>query len=172
VTGLCGLFSMETPARQGLLGMTFLGDIEAQTRAEARRALENFREENGAKYPMALASSTATDAAHRVLRLFCRALAPPPDYEPDREQLRRRPAADPSDQGRWIEDRGPRHGLQAARVGLGAAATVQRPRARGRRPRRREVQGRHRGHRRQPQRRNDRREGRRVIILHCQIHNI
>jgi hypothetical protein len=63
-----------------------------------------------------------------------------------------------------------RDGLQAAGVSAGALATVQRPRARHRRARRREVQGRHQGHRRRQ--RDDTGQGRRLIILHRQIHNI
>jgi len=102
-----------------------------------------------------------TDA--RVLRLPRRALAPPADHESDRELVRDRQAADPGHEGRRLEDRRTGDGLQAAGVSAGALATVQRPRARRGRTRRREVQGRHQGHQRRHQRRqrDDAGEGRR-----------
>ena len=148
--------------------------IEAPTRKDARPALEVFREEYGAKYPKALAKLDRDwTAADRVLRLPRRALAAPADHEPDRERVRDRPAAHAGHEGRRLEDRRARDGLQAARDRPGTLAAVQRPPPRRRRSRRREVQGRHQSHRRrQPRRRNDGREGRRLIILHCQIHNI
>jgi hypothetical protein len=113
------------------------------------------------------------DAADRVLRLPRRALAAPTNHEPDRELVRHSAPAHQGHEGRRPEDRRAGDGLQAAGVSAGTLATVQRPRARRRRARRREVQGRHQGHRGRHQRqRDDRREGRRLIILHCQTHNI
>ena len=91
------------------------------------------------------------EAAHRVLRLPRRALATPTDDEPDRELVRDRPPSDQGHQGRRLEGRRAGDGLQAPRVSAGTLATVQRPRAGRRRARRREVQGRHQGHRRRHQ---------------------
>ena len=107
--------------------------------------------------------------AHRVLRLPRRALAASADDEPDREQLRDREAPHQGHQGRRLEEGRARDGLQAARRRPGTLAAVQRPRARRRRARRREVQGRHQGHRRRHH--DDGREGRR-LMLHLLIHNI
>ena len=84
--------------------------------------------------------------AHRVLRLPRRALAAPAHDKPDREQLRDRQAPHQGHQGRRLQEGRARDGLQAPGRRPGALAAVQRPRARHRRARRREVQGRHQGH--------------------------
>ena len=65
--------------------------------------------------------------AHRLLRLPRRALAPPKDHEPDREQLRDGQAAHPGDEGRRVEEGRAGDGLQAARRRPGALAPGQRP---------------------------------------------
>ena len=142
---------------------------EAPSRADARKALERFRDEFDAKYPKALAKREGLAAAHRVLRLPSRALEAPTDHESDREQPRDRQAPHEGHQGRRLEESRARDGLQAARRRPGALAPGQRPRARRRRARRREVQGRHQGHRRRHH--DDGREGRR-LMLHLLIHNI
>ena len=117
--------------------------VEAPTRTDAKRALEVFREEFGAKYPKALAK---LEAADRVLRLSRRALAAPADHQSHREQLRDCEAPHAGDEGRRVEGRGAGDGLQAARCRAGALATVQRPRADRRRTQRSDVQGRSEGH--------------------------
>ena len=150
------------PRAKGLLSEI----IEAPTRKDATRALEVFREEYGAKYPKALAKLDRDwEAADGVLRLPRRALAPSADHESDRVELRDRPPAHPRHEGRRLEGRRARDGLQAARERARALATLQRTPARRRRAQRREVQGRHQGHRRRH--RYAGREGRRLNILHC-----
>jgi putative transposase len=106
------------------------------------------------------------EAPDRVLRLPRRALAPPQDDQPDREQLRDRQATHPRHQGRRQQEGGAGDGLQAADRRPRALATLHRTRAGRRRPQRREVQGRHPSHRRQHQpRRDGRREGRRLSVF-------
>ena len=155
---------------KGLLGEI----IEAPTRRDAGRALEVFREEYGAKYPKALAK---LDRDWKPLTAF---------YDYPAEHWRHLRTTNPIESSfatvrlrtRVTKGAGSKAAALAMAYKLlgvraGTLATVQRPRARRRRPRRREVQGRHQGHRRRKQRRwNDGREGRRLIILHCQIHNI
>ena len=134
----------------------------APSRADARQALERFREEFDAKYPKAVAKLDR-DWAH--LTAFY-------DFPAEHwrhlrtsnaiEQLRHGQAAHEGHEGRRIEDGGARDGLQAARCRRGALASVQRPRARRRRARGRGVQGRRAGHGRRD---DDRREGRRLISV-------
>ena len=144
---------------------------EAPTRADARKALERFRGRVRRQVPEGgREARQGLGRAHRVLRLPRRALAPPTNDEPDRVELRDRQAAHQGHQGRRLQEGRARDGLQAARRRPGALAALQRPRARHRRARRREVQGRHQGHRRRHH--DDRREGRRLMILHLLIHNI
>jgi len=74
--------------------------MEAPTRADARLVRERFRSEFDAKYPKAVARlDQGLDAADGVLRVPRRALAPPADHQPDREQLRDRQAAPARDEG-------------------------------------------------------------------------
>jgi putative transposase len=136
--------------------------MEAPTEADARAARETFREEFAAKYPRRRQARPRLAPALRVLRVPRRALAPSEDDQPDRVELRHRQAAHARDQGRRLEGRGARDGVQAAQDGGGALAALQRPRARRRCPRRREVQGRDPGPRRAP---DARREGRRLIVF-------
>jgi Transposase, Mutator family len=143
---------------------------EAPTRADARKARERFRDEFDAKYPKAVSK---LDKDWDALTTF---------YDFPAEHWRHLRTTNPIEssfatvklrtkvtKGRRLQESRARDGLQAARCCPGALAAVQRPRARHRRTRRREVQGRNQGHRRQ---RDDGREGRRLMILHTIIHNI
>jgi len=138
--------------------------MEAPTERDARAARETFREEFAAKYSKAIDKlDRGWRQLTRVLRVPRRALAAPADHEPDRVELRHRQAAHPRDQGRRLEGRGARDGVQAAQVRRGALAALQRPRARLRRPRRRHLQRRDPGPRRAPD--HARREGRRLNFV-------
>ena len=75
-----------------------------------------------------------------VLRLPGRALDPPAHHEPDRVDLRHRPAPHQGHQGPGLEGRRPRHGVQAHRVRPGPLARRQRTPPRRPRPRRRPLQ--------------------------------
>ena len=143
---------------------------EAPSRADARKALERFRDEFDAKYPKAVAKLDKDwDALTAIYDFPGRALAAPQDDEPDREQLRDGQAPHQGHQGRRLQEGRAGDGLQAARHRSRALATVQRARARRRRAHRREVQGRHQGHRRRHHEYG--REGRR-LMFHLLIHNI
>src|SRR4051812_2782159 len=137
--------------------------MEAPTERDARHALETFREEFAAKYPKAV---DKLDRDWKHLTAFyafpAEALAPPADHEPDRKQLRDGQAAHPRHQGRRLQGRAARNGVQAAQGRREPVATLQRPRARRRRARRRELQRRDPGPRRAP--RPARREGRRLNL--------
>jgi len=76
----------------------------------------------------------------RVLRLPRRALGPPADHEPDRVDLRHRPAASASHQGTRLTRCGDRDGVQAHRVRTSQMACPQRTPPRRSRPCRRDVQ--------------------------------
>jgi putative transposase len=144
--------------------------VEAPTRADARNALERFRTEFDAKYPKAVAK---LDKDWEQLTAF---YSFPAEHwrhlrttNPIESKLRDRQAAHQGHQGRRLQEGGARDGRQALGRRPGALAAVQRPRAHRRRASRRDIQGRDQGHRR---RNHDEREGRRLIILHCPIHNI
>jgi putative transposase len=143
---------------------------EAPTRADARKALEAFREEYGAKYPKALEK---LDKDWTALTSFYDFPAEhwrqPAHHEPDREQLRHGQATDAGNEGCRLEGRRAGDGLQAARHSPGALAAVQRPRADHRRTRRSDVQGRGEGHGRRGH--DAGREGRRLTFLMRSIHN-
>jgi putative transposase len=143
---------------------------EAPTRADARNALERFRAEFDAKYPKAVAK---LDKDWEQLTAF---------YSFPAEHWRHLRTTNPIESSfatvklRTKVTKGAgskKAALAMAYKLLDAAqeplAAVQRPRARRRRTRRRDIQGRDQGHRR---RNHDGREGRRLIILHCRIHNI
>ena len=87
------------------------------------------------------------ERADGVLRVPRRTLAPPAHHEPDREQLRDRPATHEGHQGRRVQEGRARDGLQAARRSPATLAALQRPRAHRRRPRRRRLQRRRADHR-------------------------
>jgi putative transposase len=136
------------PKRLQPRAKTLLHELaEAPTRADACKALERFRAEFDAQVPEGRREPRqGLGRAHRVLRLPRRALAPPTNNEPDREQLRDRQAAHQGHQGRRLQEGRARDGLQAPGRRLGALAAVQRPRAHRRRASRREVHGRDQGH--------------------------
>ena len=134
---------------------------EAPSRADARKAVERFRSEFDAKYPKAVAKLDkdwdALTAFYDFPREHWRNLR---TTRPDREQLRDRSSCARSTKAPAREHA--RDGLQAARRRSRTLAPVQRPRARHRRTRRREVQGRNQDHR---QRNHDNtREGRRLML--------
>jgi hypothetical protein len=146
--------------------------MEAPGRSAARQAWSASATSSTRSTRRPSRSSTGLAAPDRVLRLPRRALAAPADLERDREQLCDRQAQHQGREGRRLEEGRARDGLQAPRCRAAALATVQRPRARRRRARRRDIQGRRAGHRRQRQRgSDDGREGRRLTLLHCLIHN-
>lgn len=119
---------------------------EAPSRADAKKALERFREAYGAKYPKAVAKLDR-DWIHldRALRLPGRALAPHPNDEPDRVELCDRQAQNEGDQGGGLQEGGAGDGLRAARRRRAALAALQRPRARRRGSRRGRVHRRRQG---------------------------
>jgi hypothetical protein len=138
--------------------------MEAPTASTARQALETFRSEFAAKSLEGdRQARSRLAAAHGLLRVPGRALAPPQDDQPDREQLRDGQAAHPRDQGRRLQAGRDRDGVQAAQGCGGPLAQIQRARARRRCARRSEVQGRAPGPRRAPD--NHPREGRRLILM-------
>jgi putative transposase len=139
---------------------------EAPTRADARNALERFRDEFDAKYPKAVAK---LDKDWEQLTAF---------YSFPAEHWRHLRTTNPIESSfatvklRTKVTKGAgskKAALAMAYKLLDAAQERWRPRARRRRTRRHHIQGRDQGHRR---RNHDEREGRRLIILHCRIHNI
>jgi putative transposase len=159
------------PKRLQSRAKTLLHEMaEAPSRADARAALEKFRGEYDAKYPKAVSK---LDKDWEQLTAF---------YAFPAEHWRHLRTTNPIEssfatvklrtkvtKGAGSKKGRARDGLQAARRRPGTLAAHQRPRARHRRARRRDVQGRNQGHRR---RNHDGREGRRLIILHCRIHSI
>ena len=121
--------------------------MEAPTEADARQARETFRSEFAAKYPKAL---DKLDRDWKSLTAFyafpAEHWAPPADDEPDRVGLRDGEAAHARAEGRRLEGRGARDGLQAARPGAGELAGLQRRRTCPGGARRQAVQGRSEGH--------------------------
>ena len=144
--------------------------VEAPTHQDARKALEVFREEYGAKYPKALEK---LDKDWKALTAFydfpaehwrhLRTTNPIESWFRDRE------APHAGDEGRRLEGRGAGDGLQAPHHRTGALAAVQRPRTDHRGARRRDVQGRCQGHGRRNH--DPGREGRRLRFLMRSIHN-
>ncbi len=138
--------------------------MEAPSRADARAALERFRGEFDAKYPKAVAK---LDRDWSALTAFY-------DFPAEHwRHLRTSNAIESSFatvklRTRVTKGAGSKKAALAMAYKLlrrrpGALAEIQRPRARHRRARRRDVQGRHPGHRRPDH--NDGREGRRLISL-------
>ena len=101
---------------------------DAEDRAHAEAAIGRSRTTIGAKWPKAVAKIVDdTESCSCLLRLPRRALDPPEDDQPDRVDLRHRPAADQGDQGTGLESSRPGHGLQADRGRPGPLAGGQRP---------------------------------------------
>jgi transposase-like protein len=121
---------------------------EAPSRADARKALERFRDEFDAKYPKAVMK---LDKDWDALTAF---------YDFPAEHWQHLRTTNPIESSfatvklpiKVTKGAGSKKAalamayIQAARRRPGALAQVQRPRARLRRARRREVQGRHQGH--------------------------
>ena len=79
----------------------------AETRAQAREAVQRFATDYGAKYPKAVTTlEKDADVAAHVLRLPRRALEAPQDLKRDRVPVRNRAAAPARDEGRGLPHEG------------------------------------------------------------------
>ena len=118
----------------------------AEDKDHANAAAKAFAAEYGAKWPKAAAKITDDlDMLPHPLRLPGRALGPPADHEPDRVDVRDRPATSTRHQGPRLESRWHSDGVQAHRSRPGPVAHGERTPPGRARPRRRPLHQRQTG---------------------------